>query len=163
MLEVNGVQRIITTPNPTTTVVYVTEAFPSAMRGQTYTSSQWGVYNRSIFYENGILYQCSYSGATKIVYADAIRDTNGRYLISSPNINLGNLFNIQWSNDLNYSGTKDTGLSRNAAGVLEVNNGTAGQYRDLILRDLTTSGGKLTYGANDSAGTGYRVVRVPNA
>lgn len=30
----------------------------------------------------------------------------------------------------------DTALSRNAAGVVEVNNGTAGQYRDLILRNL---------------------------
>ena len=62
-----------------------------------------------------------------------------------------------------YNGTVDVAFERSAAGIYEINNGTAGQYRDLILRDLTTSGGKLSYGANDSAGTGYRIVRVPNA
>jgi hypothetical protein len=33
----------------------------------------------------------------------------------------------------------DTGLSRNAAGVVEVNNGTAGTYRDLIVRTLSSA------------------------
>lgn len=42
---------------------------------------------------------------------------------------------LTWSNTTaNYSGTKDIGITRNAAGVLEINNGTAGTYRDLILR-----------------------------
>lgn len=35
-----------------------------------------------------------------------------------------------------YTGTVDTAIKRNAAGVLEVNNGTSGSYRDLILRNL---------------------------
>jgi len=34
----------------------------------------------------------------------------------------------------------DTALARNSAGVVEINNGTAGQYRDLFLRNLTVSG-----------------------
>lgn len=38
------------------------------------------------------------------------------------------------------SGTKDTGLARNAAGVVEVNNGTAGTLRDLKLRSLIGDG-----------------------
>jgi len=33
-------------------------------------------------------------------------------------------------------GTADTGVARNAAGVLEVNNGTAGTYRDVLVRQL---------------------------
>jgi hypothetical protein len=42
---------------------------------------------------------------------------------------------VRWTN----SGTDvfsgfDTGLSRNAAGVVEVNNGTAGTYRDITFR-----------------------------
>lgn len=42
---------------------------------------------------------------------------------------------LTWSNTAaNYSSTKDIGITRNAAGVLEINNGTAGTYRDLILR-----------------------------
>ena len=44
------------------------------------------------------------------------------------------------------TGANDTGLSRNAAGVLEINNGTAGTFRDLKLRNLTASG-TVTFGA----------------
>jgi hypothetical protein len=36
---------------------------------------------------------------------------------------------------------RDVGIARNAAGVLEINNGTAGTYRDLKLRTLTLAGG----------------------
>lgn len=39
------------------------------------------------------------------------------------------------------SGTYDACFSRNAAGVLEVNNGTAGTLRDLTLRNLIATGG----------------------
>ena len=38
------------------------------------------------------------------------------------------------------AGTFDTGIQRNAAGVVEINNGTAGTLRDLTLRNLTISG-----------------------
>jgi hypothetical protein len=37
-------------------------------------------------------------------------------------------------------GSTATGISENAAGVVEVNNGTAGDFRDLRLRNLTASG-----------------------
>lgn len=37
------------------------------------------------------------------------------------------------------TGAADTALSRNAAGVVEINNGTAGQYRDLKARDVTST------------------------
>ena len=35
-----------------------------------------------------------------------------------------------------FGGTADTGLARNAAGILEINNGTAGTYRDLRVRSI---------------------------
>ena len=38
------------------------------------------------------------------------------------------------------NGTIDLGLARNASGVVEINNGTAGTLRDLTLRNLTISG-----------------------
>lgn len=38
------------------------------------------------------------------------------------------------------SGTIDTGLGRNAAGVVEANNGTLGTFRDLKLRNLIATG-----------------------
>ena len=55
----------------------------------------------------------------------------------------------------------DTGFARNAAGVVEVNNGTAGSYRDLKARDVIIDGATnllrtstaLTNNAGASAGT----------
>jgi hypothetical protein len=53
-------------------------------------------------------------------------------------------------------GTFDTGFARNAAGIVEVNNGTAGTFRDLVLRTYITNGttavGVANVGAN-SCGT----------
>lgn len=45
-------------------------------------------------------------------------------------------FLYKWSSTSSYNGTADLGFSRNAAGVMEVNNGTAGTFRDLKLRNL---------------------------
>ena len=142
-LIVDGVERIITTPNPTTTVVYVTEAFPVAMRGQTYTSSQWGVYgreyvNRAFFTTTGI--QINYEN---YFYAGISGDSGGFVFINSNGVNLSPSRSLLWaaiegSNSNNR--TKDTGLSRNSAGVLEINNGTAGTFRDLNLRNLNYTG-----------------------
>lgn len=59
-------------------------------------------------------------------------------------INLASGNRIVWgSSTINntLSGTSgDVGLIRNAAGVIEVNSGTTGAFRDLKLRDLTASG-----------------------
>ena len=50
-------------------------------------------------------------------------------------------FAFKWSSvSDDYKSTKDLGLARNAAGVLEIDSGTAGQYRDLILRRSQHSG-----------------------
>ena len=38
------------------------------------------------------------------------------------------------------SGMGDTCFGRSAAGVMEINSGTAGTYRDLLLRDITANG-----------------------
>ena len=43
------------------------------------------------------------------------------------------------SSTTNANGTRDTAISRNAAGVLEVNSGTAGTFRDLIVRNFRMS------------------------
>ena len=45
-----------------------------------------------------------------------------------------------------HTGAADTQMRRASAGLLEINNGTAGQYRDLIVRNLvtdTTTGTKI--------------------
>lgn len=46
---------------------------------------------------------------------------------------------------INPGAALDTGLWRNAAGVAEINSGTAGTYRDLKLRNLIAGGGNGSY------------------
>lgn len=49
---------------------------------------------------------------------------------------------LRWANSgaNNYSGTIDTGISRSAAGVVQINNGTAGTLRDLSARNIISGG-----------------------
>ncbi|QQS22951.1 hypothetical protein IPM19_00035 [bacterium] len=47
--------------------------------------------------------------------------------------------------------TVDTALSRNAAGVVEINNGTAGTYRDLQVRAINPSSGNVGIGDTSPA------------
>ncbi len=42
----------------------------------------------------------------------------------------------RWSNDGTDYGTKDLGYTRSSNGIFEINNGTAGTYRDLLVRLL---------------------------
>ena len=51
---------------------------------------------------------------------------------------------IRWTSHTNdfYQGTVDTGIGRNSAGVVEINNGTAGQYGDVRVRDSILSFGR---------------------
>jgi hypothetical protein len=59
----------------------------------------------------------------------------------------GNAFEFG-TNPLKWHGSgpgwgADVGLVRNAADILEINNGTAGQYRDLIARNVTRTGREI--------------------
>ncbi len=67
---------------------------------------------------------------------------------------------LGWSTSNNaMTGATDTALGRNAAGIVEINNGTSGTFRDLKLRNLETTGnvgigtttpfGKLSIHANN--------------
>jgi hypothetical protein len=67
--------------------------------------------------------------------------------------------NLAWA-PTTPDGAPDTALSRNAAGVVEINNGTAGAFRDLQLRAINgTSTATILSGtaipAGGTAGSGY--------
>ena len=70
---------------------------------------------------------------------------SGSFSADLQGVALGNGFGIKWSNDAYRWSTKDTGLMRNAAGVVEVNNGTAGTFRDIKIRNLLAGGGNGSY------------------
>lgn len=76
----------------------------------------------------------------------------------SPRLKLSSncLFGFSNSTDASVDTTIDTGVARNAAGVWEINNGTAGTFRDLIVRNLGINGAV-------SAGGGVGIQFVANA
>jgi hypothetical protein len=62
------------------------------------------------------------------------------------------------------TGTPDVAMARNAAGVVEINNGTAGTLRDLLVRNLYALGGNVrmgssTDGVSIEVGTGIGMIR----
>jgi hypothetical protein len=93
----------------------------------------------------------------------ALRDGNNMLWFFTANA--GGAFRAQASKIIGWSGTTpdgaaDTGFARNAAGVVEINNGTAGTFRDLQLRALNgTSTATILSGtaipAGGTAGSGY--------
>lgn len=65
------------------------------------------------------------------------------------------IFNINYGGSLVING--DTGVARNAAGVLEINSGTTGTFRDLIARNVRTRGSTVAgLVAAATAGAGAR-------
>jgi hypothetical protein len=75
---------------------------------------------------------------------DAPGVAGGRFAVdSSGNVRIG------------YTSAGAT-ISPNAAGVLEINNGTAGTFRDLKLRNLISSGGVVTLAS-------FTVATLPSA
>ncbi len=85
-------------------------------------------------------------------------------------LELGSARGIAWANSSQSFNTKDTGLHRNAAGVVEINNGTAGTYRDLKCRNVeltgttasttTATGSLINAGGIGNAGVIYTQVPV---
>jgi hypothetical protein len=61
----------------------------------------------------------------------------GSVLVSvGAGISIANNRGLSWTNSGNVTGTIDAGVFRNAAGVMEINNGVAGTFRDLKLRSV---------------------------
>lgn len=61
-----------------------------------------------------------------------------------------------------FAGTVDLGITREAAGILQVNNGTAGTYRDISARIVRTTPA-FTVGTLPAAGTAGRRTYVTDA
>lgn len=63
-----------------------------------------------------------------------------------------------WSASTTNAQTPDTALGRNAAGVVEVNNGTLGTLRDMTLRSISNSGNVIDTGYSfQTPATGFTI------
>lgn len=78
--------------------------------------------------------------------------TNPEFMITTSIFGLSSIRGLSWSSTTLAGGTKDAGIFRNAAGVLEINNGVAGTFRDLIARNLDSATNTTTTNCADSAG-----------
>lgn len=95
------------------------------------------------FNDNGTL-----SGDAGMVYdktndhltiAGTIKRTSSTW-IDSGGVRFGSAMLVKWSQAFSDpNDVIDTGLGRNAAGVLEINNGSAGTFRDLKTRQTQTA------------------------
>ena len=81
--------------------------------------------------------------------------TSGFYSLALGNrsVGFGSDAIVAFSNSNDGAGTKDAGMARNAAGVLELNNGTAGTFRDLIVRNFRMSAPTLVPASASATGS----------
>lgn len=97
-------------------------------------------------------------GGGDFQYLDA--SNNRKFLMGSnaTGVRLTSDYSFSWSADLGDAYFNiDIGLSRNAAGVLEVNSGSSGTYRDLRARNVRTNPVTVaTLTAAATAGAGAR-------
>ena len=148
-LIINGEWRIITAYINTTNVT-VASAYSQNYSGV--VAGSWGIYSRSFdSLSNSLM---SSSGVTLFFNNNNFLSTAG--LISSANafflwfnaFLFRNDLVLSWSSTISYLGTKDLGLRRNSAGVLEIYDGITAtgleaNRRDLLVRNVTASQYKL--------------------
>jgi len=104
--------------------------------------------------QNATPFEIQNSAGTVKIYSDytdfsifaegGFKDNNSPSTFALSNTNsglaLGSGKGIAWSSDTTFFGAKDTGLFRNAAGIVEVNNGTPGAFAKLkALGGITTA------------------------
>ena len=105
--------------------------------------SDWGVWSKEKEFINSRVYLYNTTGATlsfsldNFIYFNQINSINNSYFLRNGLLNLLNSGAILFSSTNAAFETKDTGLRRNAAGLLEIFDGTTnGVLRDLKLRSL---------------------------
>ena len=89
------------------------------------------------------------------------------YALNAADFYQDSAMGIRWSgNATDYSSGIDTGLNRNAAGVVEFNNGTTGTLADFTARSASTTGQTVLATTNGRVGIGttspYALLSVGN-
>lgn len=100
------------------------------------------------------------SGASAGTSGVAVRQNGFSYIRLQPNtgVLVSSSRQFGWtSNSFNISTSADTALSRNAAGAVEINNGTAGTFRDLIVRNLRMASPTLVPASASATGSAGQI------
>jgi hypothetical protein len=166
-LTISGESRIITAYSATTAVT-VNSAYSQNYSNVSSGGTSWAVYSKSYEIANtGNIYWYSSNGAVasmtsltastplfSLMPNQSIVITGGNAGVVGDNFGFftsetvfASTYNFKWSSTTAKYGTKDLGLARNSAGVLEITDGTIASggggllanRRDLLVRNLTGS------------------------
>lgn len=152
-LIINGEWRIITAFT-STTVVTVNSSYSVNYSGV--VAGNWGVYGRSLTVNSSGIFSI-YSPSSQFPAFSSTSDLGinagsfqgNDFAFFAGASTFSNAYTFRFSSTSLNSGTKDLGLRRNAAGVLEIYDGitadgAVGNRRDLLARNITSSQFKLT-------------------
>ncbi len=83
-----------------------------------------------------------------VAFTQSLANTDGYWQMAGTpgarGLNVGDGGYLRFSNGSHFYDTVDLGVSRNAAGVLEINNGTGGVFADLLYRNSTSTSATTT-------------------
>ena len=154
-LIINGEWRVITAY---TNATNVTVASAYSQNYSNVVAGNWGCYSMcSSITSTGRVDYYSYQGKVMFAYVPSdqfnvrfsgFSITGNEVAIQPEGALLRDSAKIFWSNNATYYGTKDLGLRRNSAGVLEIYDGITAtgleaNRRDLLVRNITASQFKL--------------------
>jgi hypothetical protein len=90
--------------------------------------------------QSGSLFSLRTNAGVETLYATSAGElgqkqaTVDKWYLNYPNFDFASAGAFRWSSTTNAFGTVDSGLARNAAGVIEANSGSAGTLRDFLAR-----------------------------
>jgi hypothetical protein len=152
-ITINGESRIIT-GFTSSTVVTVGVAFSTNYSGV--VAGNWGVYSRESWLNSTFRNFLSSTGDVvfRTIAGNSVGFSNGIELTGnagfySDNFSARSDYRFVWSSTSSPFGTKDLGLRRNTAGLLEIYNGvttdgTLANRRDVLLRNINASQYNIT-------------------
>jgi hypothetical protein len=126
-----GLMSINTSALVTSTVAFTVRGNNSSANIAEFKDGQFGTLRASI--EQGGAVNCGY-----------VQGTSGQWQLSDTAMALGSAELINWSSTSVQSGTKDIGLSRSAAGILKVTDGSSGGGQLVVGKRITTGVVALT-------------------
>jgi hypothetical protein len=145
LMEVNGVENILSAYTSASVVTFATP-WPVTMRGRVYSYDKFGVYSKFlelvlgaiVFYDS--FGQQSFGYNYGRLYAYEIADGGYSYSLQYSSFRFNSNLLLRFTNGA-VSNSVDSGIKRNSAGIIEINDGnTGGVYRDLNLRNLNYTG-----------------------
>ena len=116
-----------------------------------------GISNNIIFRSyNGILIFKNIDTDVTSLRTNSVSHDGNAYAFNASGLFLSNYTYLKFSSNATYYGVRDIGIKRNSAGILEINDGnTAGDYRDLNLRNLNYTGA-LNNTSDERLKTGFK-------